>query len=479
MMQSAHVVFLDEVFKGSSAILNALLSFMNERAFYDRGRRHSVPLQCLFAATNELPDSDELQAIWDRFTLRCRVENVPADRGRIQDLLAKAWPLTYGLDEAQEPRSRAFSAPRLLEELQALRDTIRGATGLFDPEADTLGIVTQLVELARTHGLSQVSNRRMVKFVYVMLVHRVYDCVRAGETSAAAIALRPEELRLLPKYFLDQESHEEGVRQLHAAIVDWHAERAGSRMIDVRLVPPSVWGPEIACYAEPGNSNDPWTDPGRLAHAALWVLQDAHVGITPKLAHELGRLFARNGPAEPGVWSKLFRRLQERLPRTGRSGLVAGRAPVYVVQNLVKPIVREACAEIGYTCLLCQDDTDGAVTADEYAAYGASLERIASRIAAQLAAGPLFAAEHGNVVAALSEPSPDGPIAGARARDRSRQPCAAARSRRRGRFPGTRLALDADTELCAEAAPGSGRRTADASRAFARDGAKASSDRWC
>jgi hypothetical protein len=178
-------------------------------------------------------------------------------------------------------------------------------------------------------------------------------------------------------------------------------------MSRVRLVPPSVWGPEVARYAGSANSSDPWTDPGRLAHAALWVLQDAHVGITPKLANELGRLFAQNGPAEPGVWSKLFRRLQERLPRTGRSGLVAGRAPVYVVQHLVKPIVRQACAEMGYTCLLCQDDTDGAVTADEYAEYGARLDRIASRLAAELAARPLFATEHGNVVAALSEPSPD------------------------------------------------------------------------
>ena len=186
-------------------------------------------------------------------------------------------------------------------------------------------------------------------------------------------------------------------------------------MIETRLVPPSVWGPEVARYAEPGNTSDPWTDPARLAHAALWILQDAHVGITPKLAHELGRLFARKSPAQPGVWPRLFRRLQERLPRTERSGLVAGSAPLYVVQNLVKPIVREACAELGYTCLLCQDediedvenvDAKGAVTADEYAAYGASLERIASRIAEQIAAGPLFAAEHGNVVAALSEPLP-------------------------------------------------------------------------
>jgi hypothetical protein len=66
----------------------------------------------------------------------------------------------------------------------------------------------------------------MVKFIYLMLVHRVYDSVRAGDASALPIAPRPEELRLLPKYFLDQESHEEGVRQLHAAIADWHADRA-------------------------------------------------------------------------------------------------------------------------------------------------------------------------------------------------------------------------------------------------------------
>jgi len=225
MMQNAHVVFLDEVFKGSSAILNALLAFMNERAFYDRGRRHAVPLQCLFAATNERPDSDELQAIWDRFTLRCRVDNVAADRARIQDMLTKAWPLTYGLDEAPETRSRT-AAPHLLPELQALRESIRGAAGLFDPQSETIAVITQLVELARTHGLSQISNRRMVKFIYVMLVHRVYQWVRDGEASGAPVALRADQLRLLPQYFLDQDVHEEGVRQLHAAIADWMSDRA-------------------------------------------------------------------------------------------------------------------------------------------------------------------------------------------------------------------------------------------------------------
>src|SRR5262245_24367617 len=221
MMQNAHVVFLDEVFKGSSAILNALLSFMNERAFYDRGRRHDIPLQCLFAATNELPDSAELQAIWDRFSLRCRVDNVPADRGRIEDMLVKAWPLTYGAAE------RTPAAPRLLQGLHQLRQAIRAAPGLFDPGADMLGVLTQLVELARMHGLSRVSNRRLVKLAHVMLIHRLYDFVRSGESSLEGPGLRDAEFALLPRYFLDDDTNEEGIRQIQAAIADWQMARIG------------------------------------------------------------------------------------------------------------------------------------------------------------------------------------------------------------------------------------------------------------
>jgi hypothetical protein len=88
--------------------------------------------------------------------------------------------------------------------------------------------VTQLVELARTHGLSRVSNRRMVKFAYVMLIHRLYDVVRSGDSSVDRIGLREAELRLLPTYFLDDESNEEGVRQLHAAIADWQEQLAAT-----------------------------------------------------------------------------------------------------------------------------------------------------------------------------------------------------------------------------------------------------------
>ncbi len=66
-LPTAEVAFLDEVFKSNSAILNALLTIINERKFYQDGTPTSVPLKLLFAATNTIPDHDDLAALRDRF----------------------------------------------------------------------------------------------------------------------------------------------------------------------------------------------------------------------------------------------------------------------------------------------------------------------------------------------------------------------------------------------------------------------------
>ncbi|CAE8739362.1 unnamed protein product, partial [Polarella glacialis] len=75
-LPSADVAFLDEVFKANSSILNALLSLLNERVFDNGGSRIDVPLWCAVAASNELPESDELDALFDRFLLRRAVPRV-------------------------------------------------------------------------------------------------------------------------------------------------------------------------------------------------------------------------------------------------------------------------------------------------------------------------------------------------------------------------------------------------------------------
>lgn len=73
-IQTAHVAFLDEIFKANSTVLNALLKIINERVFYNNGARIDVPLMMLVGASNELPghDRDDLAAFRDRFGI-CKV----------------------------------------------------------------------------------------------------------------------------------------------------------------------------------------------------------------------------------------------------------------------------------------------------------------------------------------------------------------------------------------------------------------------
>jgi MoxR-like ATPase len=63
-------VFVDEIFKANSSILNSLLSALNERVFDNGGKRQKIPLEVVIGASNELPEDDTLDAIYDRFCLR-------------------------------------------------------------------------------------------------------------------------------------------------------------------------------------------------------------------------------------------------------------------------------------------------------------------------------------------------------------------------------------------------------------------------
>lgn len=81
MLSEAHVAFLDEIFKANSSILNALLSIVNERVFHDSGVAHKVPLMTVVAASNELPEGPELEALYDRFLVRVQVDYIKGQAG--------------------------------------------------------------------------------------------------------------------------------------------------------------------------------------------------------------------------------------------------------------------------------------------------------------------------------------------------------------------------------------------------------------
>jgi MoxR-like ATPase len=87
-LAGVEVAFLDEVFKGPSAILNTTLSCINEHTYNGK----QVPLRMCVAASNELPSDDSLQAINDRFLLRVYVDSIKEDSSFDALLCAAADP---------------------------------------------------------------------------------------------------------------------------------------------------------------------------------------------------------------------------------------------------------------------------------------------------------------------------------------------------------------------------------------------------
>jgi len=77
-LPTAEVVFLDEVFKASSEILNSLLQAMQERVYpVEPPHSRQIPLRVLVGASNELPTDSSLAALYDRFLLRVHVCYLP------------------------------------------------------------------------------------------------------------------------------------------------------------------------------------------------------------------------------------------------------------------------------------------------------------------------------------------------------------------------------------------------------------------
>ena len=74
-LPSANFAFLDEIFKSSPAILNTLLTIINEKIFRNDGKDVKVPLHALIAASNETPAQESgLEALYDRLNMRLLVE---------------------------------------------------------------------------------------------------------------------------------------------------------------------------------------------------------------------------------------------------------------------------------------------------------------------------------------------------------------------------------------------------------------------
>lgn len=197
-LPDASIAFIDEVFKANSAILNALLTLLNEREFDNGAGRQHCPLISVVGATNEVPEDEVGDAFFDRFLVRLPVAAVSAASfGTLLEVGAGGtWtppPASLALDKSDRAE--------LTSEAAAV--AVPGA------------LVAVLAEL-REHFAAEsihVSDRRWVKIVRLL---------RTAAATEGRTAVAIWDLLLLPWV-----TAPDALRQ--AAVADWLSARLGVR----------------------------------------------------------------------------------------------------------------------------------------------------------------------------------------------------------------------------------------------------------
>jgi MoxR-like ATPase len=169
MLPEAEVAFLDEVFLGSTAILNNLLGILNERVFRRGSTVKKCPLRICVGASNGIPGDEMLAAFADRFLVHVFVE--PIADPRLEELLEGGRAL----------QGTRATHPSSLAELDLLAEACK--------KVDVAAVRSRLahaVRLLRTAGVT-LTDRRVVKVQSLVAA----AAVLAGRTRAAEADLWP------------------------------------------------------------------------------------------------------------------------------------------------------------------------------------------------------------------------------------------------------------------------------------------------
>jgi len=161
-LPEASIAFIDEVFKANSAILNALLTLLNERVFDNGAGRQACPLISVIGATNEVPTGEVADAFFDRFLMRLPVG--PVSAGGFRQLMAlegrrgprTAGALTLHERDAITRQAEAFEATdNVAKLLSELRKDLDGGQ-IYVSDRRWMKILRLLKVAAATEGRPEV-----------------------------------------------------------------------------------------------------------------------------------------------------------------------------------------------------------------------------------------------------------------------------------------------------------------------------------
>ena len=221
-LPSAHVAFLDELFRGSSAILNSLLTLLNERTFNNGKQTITTPIQSIVAATNSWPDEESLQAFGDRFLFRPTVDSLQKPSSK--DKLDK-WAL--GIKARPE-----VGVHLSLEDLKALQEEVHSVMiheNFIEKFSNVCELLdqrnirisdrrrVQILKFLRAWALVQGDDMIFPEHLHGSLVHIVYQTEEDKSTVQEVV---DQEVPSASKIFGD------GKRAAAALMNDFMAERS-------------------------------------------------------------------------------------------------------------------------------------------------------------------------------------------------------------------------------------------------------------
>eukprot|EP00873_Tetraselmis_striata_P036178 jgi/Tetstr1/456442/TSEL_043170.t1 len=214
-LPSADVAFIDEIFKANSAILNTLLTILNERLFDNGSSRTEVPLICMVAASNELPESEDLDALYDRFLFRREVQQVSA--AGLTTLLTTVG--AGGASQSSKAHMQLSSKmPLTLEQFQGIRQA--AVTSVTVPPS-VVQVITDLRHYLqeKVEPPCYISDRRLVKSI-AMLQVAAYTNGRSQVMEVDCLLLqhvlwnRPDLSERIYDFVLGQLAVDDGLKQV-------------------------------------------------------------------------------------------------------------------------------------------------------------------------------------------------------------------------------------------------------------------------